>query len=47
MPEIEGVNLTCGRYDRNEGDLKGPVYEQHVCKKKSNYSIHLAIDVHC
>ena len=27
MPEIEGVNLTCGKYDRNNGDLKWAVYE--------------------
>ena len=27
MPEIEGANLTCGRYDRNNGDLKGAFYE--------------------
>ena len=27
MPEIEGANLICGRYDRNYGDLKETFYE--------------------
>ena len=27
MLELEDANLTCGRYDRNNGDLKGAVCE--------------------
>ena len=33
MPEIEGVNLTCGRYDRNYGDSKGAVCETKTHNK--------------